>query len=309
VTERSSAGDPTRTLALLWRDTAVVPRRGPERGLSIDAVVAAAMDLADRNGLESVTMRRIAQVLGVAPMTLYTYVPGKAELIDLLLDAAYLKAPRRDTVDQPWRERLTAVAEENQALYAAHPWAAEVSTLRPPLGPGLMAKYEHELAALDGLGLTDLEMDDALTHLLSFVQANARDVVDARAARRDSARNDEQWWASNAALLARVLDERAYPLATRVGTAAGSARGSAHDPDHAYHFGLQRLLDGLAALIDARHRIGAEQPMCDMGTHAKPPPQPDPSSDGRPPPGHLLPAPPDAGKHSKPDSPDKGGTK
>lgn len=217
------------------------------------------MDLADRDGLESVTMRRVAAALGVAAMTLYTYVPGKAELVDLLLDAAYLQMPRSDTADQPWRQRLTAVAGENRALYAAHPWAAEVSTLRPPLGPGLMAKYEHELTALEGLGLTDMEMDNALTHLLSFVQANARDVDDARAAQRDSAMNDEQWWASNAALLARILDERTYPLAVRVGTTAGSARCSAHDPDLAYHFGLQHLLDGLATLIDTRHRLSAEQ--------------------------------------------------
>ena len=64
--------------------------------------------------------------------------------------------------------------------------------------------------------------------------------------------NDEQWWAANAPLLGRVLDPRTYPLATRVGTAAGTARGSAHDPDHAYRFGLQRVLDGLAAFVDSR---------------------------------------------------------
>lgn len=210
------------------------------------------MDLADRDGLGSLTMRRVAQELGVAAMTLYTYVPGKAELIDLLLDAAYLQMTREDTAEQRWRQRLTAVAEENRALYMVHPWAAEVSTLRPPLGPGLMAKYEHELTALEGLGLTDLEMDDALTHLLSFVQANARDADDARTAQRDSMMNDGQWWAANATLLARVFDERVYPLAARVGTAAGQAHNSAHEPDHAYRFGLQHLLDGLATLIDTR---------------------------------------------------------
>ena len=113
-----------------------------------------------------------------------------------------------------------------------------------------MAKYEHELAALDGLGLTDVEMDDALTYLLAFVQANARAADDARVTQRISHMNDEQWWATNAPLLARVLDEAAYPLAARVGAAAGAAHGGAHNPDHAYRFGLSRVLDGLAALID-----------------------------------------------------------
>jgi AcrR family transcriptional regulator len=250
--ERSSAGDPARTLELLWRDPAVTPRRGPERGLTLDNVVAGAIDVADREGLPAVTMRRVAHALDVAPMTIYTYVPGKAELLDLMLDAAYAQMPRADTTGRPWRERLTAVADENRVLFDAHPWAATVSTLRPPLGPGLMAKYEHELSALDGLGLDDVEMDDALTYLLSFVQASARAIADASAARRDSAMDDEQWWAANAALLARVLDPQAYPLATRVGTAAGAAHGSAHDPGHAYRFGLQRVLDGLAVLIEGR---------------------------------------------------------
>jgi hypothetical protein len=105
---------------------------------------------------------------------------------------------------------------------------------------------------LEGLGLDDVEMDDCLSHLLTFVQASARAVADARAARTSSAMDDEQWWASNAPLLARVLDERAYPLATRVGTAAGAAHRSAHDPAHTYRFGLHRVLDGLATLIDNR---------------------------------------------------------
>lgn len=248
--ERTSAGDPARTLALLWCDPTAVPSRGPERGLDITAVVAAATDLADREGLAAVTMRRLATDLGVAAMTLYTYVPGKAELVDLMVDATYSRLPLVDTTARPWRQRLSAVAGENRALYQAHPWAAAVSTLRPPLGPGLMAKYDHELRALDGLGLSDVAMDDALTHLLSFVQASARAAADARAAEMDSAMDDQAWWAANASLLARVLDQDVYPLATRVGTSAGTAHGSAHDPDHAYQFGLDRLLDGLAALID-----------------------------------------------------------
>jgi AcrR family transcriptional regulator len=216
-------------------------------------VVTAATRLADAEGLDAVTMRRVASVLGVAPMTLYTYVPGKAELLDLMLDAAYARMPRADTSAQPWRTRVTAVAAENRALFAAHPWAATVSTTRPPLGPGLMAKYDHELAALDGLGLDDVDMDAALTYLLGFVQSWARAAADARAARLESELDDEQWWAVNAPLLARMVDETCYPLAARVGTAAGAAHRGAYSPDHAYDFGLQRVLDGLAALIERRH--------------------------------------------------------
>jgi Tetracyclin repressor-like, C-terminal domain len=112
-----------------------------------------------------------------------------------------------------------------------------------------MAKYEHELAALDGLGLDDIQLDAALTHLLTFVQAWAQAAADAQAARRESAADDQQWWAAHAPLLSKVLDPAAYPLAVRVGTAAGTAHQAAYNPQHAYDFGLQTIINGLATLI------------------------------------------------------------
>jgi AcrR family transcriptional regulator len=172
-------------------------------------VVRAATELADRDGLTALTMRSLAQHLGIAPMSLYTYVPGRAELLDLMLDAAYAAMVRTTTDGRPWRHRVQAVADDNRALFVEHPWAALISTLRPPLGPGQLAKYEHELGALDG----------------------------------------QAWWASAGPLLAQVLDVQAYPLAVRVGTAAGAAQQSALNPDHAYAFGLDRLLDAFAALV------------------------------------------------------------
>jgi len=266
--EHTGTGDPSRTLELLWRHTgeaggsAPPPgragRRGPRQGLSVDAVLVSAIELADADGLAALTMRGLATTLGVAPMTLYTYVPGKGELLDLMLDAVYARLPLADSAGQPWRQRLAQVAEQNRALYAAHPWAAEISTARPPLGPGQLAKYEHELAALDGLGLDDVTSDAALTYLLGFVQGWARAAADARAPRgagtgtgtAGSALDDERWWAANAPLLERVLDPARYPRAVRIGSAAGAAHGAAYSPDHAYRFGLARVLDGLAALIE-----------------------------------------------------------
>jgi AcrR family transcriptional regulator len=245
---RTGAGHPARTLALLWRDPVPAPQRGPRRSLSVDAVVVAATAIARERGLAAVTMREVARALGVVPMTLYTYVPGKAELLDLMLDAAYAQMARTDTTGAPWRERLTAIADENRALFEAHPWAAIVSTRRPPLGPGTSGKYEHELSALAGLGLSDLEMDDCLTYLLDFVRANAAAAFDARTAGEQD--SDAQWWQEAGPILARYLDPEKYPLAVRVGEAAGQAHGSAHDPDHAYRFGLRRVLDGLAPLIE-----------------------------------------------------------
>ncbi|MEV7020549.1 TetR/AcrR family transcriptional regulator C-terminal domain-containing protein [Kitasatospora sp. NPDC093558] len=254
ATDRTSAGDPARTLALLWGLTAEEKpgRRGPRQARSTGEIAAAAIVLADAEGVDAVTMRRMAQELGLSPMALYTYVPGKAELLDLMLDTIYAGMPRTAPADDGWRARVTAVADDNRALHRAHPWIAAVATSRPPLGPGLMAKYEYELRAFEGTGLPDVELDAALTHVLGFVQTCARMAADERAAQQDSALTDEQWWAANAGLLARVFDAERYPVAARVGAAAGAAHGGAYDPDHAYAFGLARVLDGLAALITKR---------------------------------------------------------
>jgi AcrR family transcriptional regulator len=241
--------DPARTLALLWRTgtttTTQKTTRGPRRGLDLDAVVRAATALADAggaDGLARLTIRGLATQLGVSPMSIYTYVPGRDELADLVVDAAYAAAPRRDTTGRPWRERLRAVAEENRELYRAHPWAARVDPRRPVLGPGETGKYEHELAAFDDVeGLDDVDRDAALTFLL--------DVTRAAPLPDQEPADDEAWWSARAPVLAEVLDPGRYPRATRVGAAAGAAQGSARDPDRAWRFALERALDGLAAVL------------------------------------------------------------
>lgn len=255
TTNRTSGGNPARALALLWRDQvdsgARPARKGPRPRLSVDAVVEAAIAIADGDGLDAVTMRAVADRLGVSPMSLYTYVPGKAELLDLMLDALYVAMPREPwSRRQRWRTRLRAIAGANRALFQAHPWAARVSTARPPLGPGSIAKYEHELSGLDGLGLSAIQLDAALGFLLAFVQGAAVAAQDAASAAAELG-DDESWWAEAGPLLERLVDPSAYPLASHVGTAVGTEQGAAFDAGRAYDFGLERVLDGLGALIEA----------------------------------------------------------
>ncbi|SDD92115.1 TetR/AcrR family transcriptional regulator C-terminal domain-containing protein [Glycomyces harbinensis] len=235
-------------LELLWR-AAPETGRGPRKGLTVDEVVAAAIGLADAEGLDAVTMRRLAQSLGKATMTLYTYVPGKTELVALMIDSLFTAMTMTPVEGRPWREGLAAVARDNYALYRAHPWAAAASPGRPPLGPGQCAKYEHELRALEGLGLGDVAMDDALAYLLAFVRTAAQDAAQSEAEREATAMTDHEWWQANGPLLAKVLDTERFPVAVRVGQAAGEAHDAAYDAEHAFAFGLERTLDGLAAII------------------------------------------------------------
>ncbi len=250
--EYSGSGDPARTMALLW-GMQKRPTRGPKPGLSVGGIVGAAIEVVDADGLAALSMRRVAEKLGFTAMSLYRYVPGKGELIDLMLDAVLGEAAGPGDVDGGWRERLEAVARENWELYRRHPWMLQVAaTSRPPLGPNVIAKYDHELRAVDGIGLTEVEMDSVLTLVLEHVQGAARRSLEASQAEKRTGKTDDEWWAANAPLLEKVFDADRYPTAARVGAAAGAAYEAAYDPEHAFEFGLQRVLDGVEAFVRQR---------------------------------------------------------
>ncbi|MEU5696663.1 TetR/AcrR family transcriptional regulator C-terminal domain-containing protein [Actinosynnema sp. NPDC020468] len=249
--EYSGTGDPARTLALLWRSGEPVARKG-RPDLGVDRIVATAVAVADAEGLGAVSMRRVAETLGVGTMSLYTYVPGKGELVDVMVDTVNGETERPDHVPGGWRGRLAHVAEQNYALLLRHPWLLQVATHRAVLGPNVAAKYDYELRAVDGIGLTDLEMDSVLSLVLGHAQASARDTVDSARTADDTGLSDTQWWEAAQPFLARVFDPERFPTAARVGAAAGEAHGAPHDGAHAFRFGLDRLLDGVAALVSSR---------------------------------------------------------
>jgi AcrR family transcriptional regulator len=247
---RTNAADPTTLLALLWRG-GDPPRRGPRRTLDLGAVVRGGIVLADRGGLTDLTMRRLATHLGIAPMSLYTYIPGRSELIDLMLDRLYLDLDTPPMAALTPRERVWVVAEANWGLAVAHPWATGIATTRPGLGPGATRKYDYELGAFDGLGLSDVEMDSWLTLLLTVVRGAGQLAGEVAAAGAESGESDEEWWRHAGPALAEHLTPGDYPLAARVGAAAGMAHGGAVDPGHVFRFGIERLLDALDATTRA----------------------------------------------------------
>ncbi|TDC43443.1 TetR/AcrR family transcriptional regulator [Actinomadura sp. KC345] len=249
TTEYSGAGDPRRSLELLW-GIKEPPRRGPKPRLTAEKIVRTAIAVADAEGLDALSMRHIADELGVSAMSIYTYVPGKAELIDVMVDRAFgeLTPPSHDS----WRARLDHIARDNWALFHRHPWLLHVTTARPPMGPNTFAKYEYELRAVDGLGLTDLEMDSVVALVTGFAESAARVSVNAAEAERRSGISDLEWWQATAPVLDTLIDESDYPLGTRVGGASGQEYGSAVAPGRAFEFGLARVLDGIEVLVSSR---------------------------------------------------------
>jgi AcrR family transcriptional regulator len=230
---------------LLWRDHPAAPSggaRGPRARVTTGAVVDAAIGIADAGGLGEVTVRRLGDKLDVSAMSVYTHVNSRDDLLVLMADTtcARMEVPRYGRAG--WRTRVRRVADAELALYRAHPWLLEVTDQRTALGPGTIARYDHELHAFDPLPLDDVTRDAALTFVLDFVRAAARaQLPDPRA--EELAR----LWAEVGSRLEAYVGAD-FPLAARVGSAAGEAMQAAYSSDHAWRFGLDRVLDGLAAL-------------------------------------------------------------
>lgn len=254
MVEYTGRGDPLRSIALLWR-TGVKAGRS---GLHLGAIVDAAIALADEAGIEQLSMRRLAERLGVGAMSLYAYVPGKAELIDLMVDRVNADLyreppPELDTGD--WRRAVTAVARRNWDQLARHPWLLAVDTSRPPLGPGTTAKYDLELRPLVGIGLDDVEVDLVLTLVLEHVRAAARLGLGQVATATATGSTDAQWWSVAGPALATLIEPERFPYAARIGEAAGREYDAAADPQRAFEFGLETILDGVADRIRRREAI------------------------------------------------------
>src|SRR5579862_8923170 len=256
ATEFSGGGDPGRSIALLW-GVAGAGRRGPKPRHSVEEVVQAAIALADAEGLPALSMRRVAETLGVSPMSLYTYVPSKAELVDLMLDRVAAEDEEADLPGAGWRPKLEHLARQGWARAQRHPWISQVGVHRPPLGPNVLARVERTLQAIDGLGLSELEMD-LLTSLISdYVRGSVRAALEAREVELHSGLTDEQWWALNEELLKGLVEPTRYPTTVRVGEAYKAAKENGPDQVRSFEFGLQRVLDGIEVFIDRRRANAA----------------------------------------------------
>ncbi|WP_128375028.1 TetR/AcrR family transcriptional regulator [Streptomyces cavernae] len=251
-TETSGSGDIVRTLELLW-DTGKRPSRGPKPGLTLDRIVEAAVRVADTDGLEAVSMRRIATELGTGTMSLYRYVPGKGELLDLMLDRVQRPSDEPEGLgDGSWRSALENLAHATLALYQRHPWLLRVNQARPILGPSALDGMEKVLALIKPMGLSDPELISAIIMIDGYVVGAARTRLYEQEAERGTGLTDAEFWEAQTPTLEKVLSSGRYPV-----TASLSEDAFAPGFDH-FDFGLQRILDGLDVLV-AQRRADDEQ--------------------------------------------------
>lgn len=235
------SGEHAEVVRLLWGPHPK-PARGPRPKLDLDRIARAGTEIADSEGLAEVSMQRVAAHLGVTKMALYRYVPGKAELVALMVDAAIGPYPAAKARLDGWREQLEEWARQLLTVFRRHPWTLD-AVIGPRIpGPGELSWVEHAVSALDGTGLNGAERMDAAVLLVGHVRSISQQ---ARAA--GPAGTPEAQLGAVLGDLMRTHGER-FPALTEALASAARAEGQ----DQAWEFGLQRILDGLAALIDQR---------------------------------------------------------
>lgn len=245
--------DRDRAVRLLW-DPPAESSRGPKAALSQSRVVEAAMKVADAEGVEALTMRRVAETLGSTAMSLYRHVPGKSELLDLMVDAAWGETERAPK--GPWREGLEFYARQLWQMYRAHPWILQLPHARRTPGPRTMASFDSALAVVSDLGLSAEEMVAVVTAVGHFVDGVGRTMADRVKAERETGVSEEAWWDGQDALWAHFTPDR-LPMMVHVWNSGGYER-----PLDEFEFGLARVLDGLAVFIEAEERPAVRRETC-----------------------------------------------
>ena len=221
----------------------------PRQVLNRAHVLRTAIGIADVEGLDAVSMRRLAAELGVGPMSLYRHVANKDELVAQMADEIFGEARPPDPGPDGWRARLELIARLQWDLSRRHLWLPRaVSFTRPSLAPNMMAHTEWTLRALDGLGLSmRTRVREALT-LHTLVVTTAMSLAAEVEAEQETGMTLARWWLSRRKQAGELLDSGRFPLLAAI------PEGTVSDMDGLFDYALARHLDGFAVLLADRTR-------------------------------------------------------
>lgn len=243
-----SEREPEATVNLLWSEPGR-PSRGPKPTLTLAQIAHAGIELADVDGLATLTMRRVAEHLGFTTMALYRHVRSKTELIAVMVDAAIGEtlseaAPPIPSIT-PWRPRLAAWAQQNFALFQRHPWLLQAAMPGALIGPNRIAWIEAGLRTLDDTGLPAHDRLEVVLFVYSYVHGTAH-------LSREWRQDESQAWLPTSPLMRRVRHDPRFPVLSSLledgGLDETEAEQAASD-EASFAFGLARVLDGVAAYI------------------------------------------------------------
>ena len=221
------------------------PRKGPKPSLDLERIVAAAVKVAASEGLAAVSMSRVAAELGSSAMSLYRYVTAKDELLELMIDSVFDPSVAPAPEGEGWRAGMARWAWTYHDALRRHPWVLRVPISGPPVTPNQIAWLEDGLRSLGGTGLAEGEKMSVILLVSGYVRNEATLAADLAAAA--GAGQLMPTWSQQLVIL---TDAERFP-------ALHAALGSGvfdqdDDPDDEFVFGLERVLDGIEALVRTR---------------------------------------------------------
>lgn len=223
------AGDPA-ALPVWAREK---PRRRPT--LSRDVIVETALTIADAEGLEAVSIRRVAADLGVRPMSLYTYIDRKEDLLALMRDEVDGEVLIGTDLPSGWREAITAIARRTREVVLRHPWMTDLAAHNATLGPNALRHVEESIAALRELDLGPRLTIEVITAVDKYVIGHISFEVANHSLGAASVAEQQYFGA--------LLATGKFPELSRLATEILSGVPS----DEEFERGLSWLLDGIAA--------------------------------------------------------------
>ncbi len=231
-----------RIIGLLW-DPPGAPSRGPKPRLTLAEVVDAAVALADTEGLAALSVRKVAARVDLSAMALYTYVPGRSELVELMIDRVYAEC-RLPSHDLDWRERLGAWTRAIWRLYRAHPWVLDHAVVRLPVGPHVLDVEEALYAALAAAGFVGTD-NVSMANLVRWqLLGAARSAVQDADAERRTGVSADAYWDSRSSFWTTYFDAERFPTTHAVWLAGGFDDPTAGDFEQV----VRRLMDAIDAM-------------------------------------------------------------
>lgn len=235
-------------LALLWgrRESG---RRGPKAELNVDAIVGAAIDIANTEGLDAVSMAKVAKAVGFTTMSLYRHISNKDELLQLMWNASAEGVDELELDGDDWRSRIASWAMAQREAIERNIWIVQLPMATPPLAPNSVTWMEKGLEALEETGLPERDKLRILGMFASHALIDARMAFDARRG-ADAA---DATPVDYAVLLRRLVEPERFPHLHRAAHSGAIDDDPDAGPYDEYRFDLELVLDGIEALI-ARHR-------------------------------------------------------
>lgn len=234
-----------RGVALAW-GVASNPQRGPKREMSVESIVDAAVEIADRGGLAAVSMSSVATSLGFTPMSLYRYISAKDDLVLLMQERGIGSPPESIREAETWREGLRLWASEQTGMYLDHPWILDIPISGTPLTPNNLAWLD---AALEAMRDVPVDYDTKTACVLALIAQVRFEGAVVRGYLEASDGDPDQLDRNAVELLQQLVTPAEFPL---VHAALQDGAFSPVPDGNPFSFGLERVLDGIEAFLAGR---------------------------------------------------------